>query len=244
METSLADYFRICHAYSKKLELSANTRSILYTLIGEFNEGFWPEELSFSDRTLQELSGVKSLRTIHDAKNTLKSYGFINFRPGKNRKSIYRLLNPVNTLQTPTAQPSKHFVNTLQTLEPRPNIRAREDCKDVEDVKTEEKNRGGAGARICEDVFKVWAEEMPRPLTASEKYELADIEEKYPVEKITDAIRRTRRERYYPTFGDFLAILEGKDIRTRKGGERIERTAEPKQVYTNITDTGDEPWYK
>ena len=56
---------------------------------------------------------------------------------------------------------------------------------------------------------------MPRPLTASEKYEWANLEECHGFEKVKAAIIATRRDRYYPTFANFKETLLGK----KKGGE-------------------------
>ena len=73
MGWSLIDHFRTFHNLSKEYDLSAGARSVYFALLGEFNAAYWPEELRISDRQMQELSGVKSVATIHDARNLLKS---------------------------------------------------------------------------------------------------------------------------------------------------------------------------
>ena len=130
---TLIDYFRSFHVCSKEYELSATARSVYFALLGEFNAAYWKDELIISDRQMLELSGVKSVATIHDARNLLKSLGFIDFRKGKNRKSVYRLLQK-HLPRTPNAILPEHLPNTCRTLSEQSGLvcytRAGEDDED------------------------------------------------------------------------------------------------------------------
>lgn len=92
MKVTYLDYVRAFHIYSKRYKLSATVRSLMHAIYGEFNVQMWPEELSLSDGEMAELAGVKKRDTIHDAKNLLKELGWIDFKRGKNRVSVIRLL--------------------------------------------------------------------------------------------------------------------------------------------------------
>ena len=137
MGWSLIDHFRTFHCLSKEYELSAGARSVYFALLGEFNAAYWPEELRISDRQMQELSGVKSVATIHDARNLLKSLKVIDFRKGKNRKTIYRLLTDriTSTIQTPTAGLSEHQPSTWRTPGEQTGLFSIPACAQ-EDIKT------------------------------------------------------------------------------------------------------------
>ena len=162
MDYSLIDFVRAFHAYSKKHELTANTRSLYYALLGEFNAGFWSQELCFSDRTMQTLAGVKSLHGIHDAKSALKMMGLIDFRPGKNRKTIYKLCTEhlANTWRTP----AEHLPNTAGTLGASSNIRTREDLKTL-DLKTLDLSTTTTSTRVrdfqeLDDILEYWERDL------------------------------------------------------------------------------------
>ena len=147
MGWSLIDHFRTFHSLSKEYDLSAGARSVYFALLGEFNAAYWPDELRISDRQMQELSGVKSVATVHDARNLLKSLKLIDFRKGKNRKTIYRLLTDriANTIQTPIAELSEHQPNTCQTLDERTGLFPIPACA-REDLKTGKTERPSATA--------------------------------------------------------------------------------------------------
>ena len=118
---SYIDYVRAFHIYSKRYKLSATVRSLMNGIYGEFNLQMWPEELSLSDGEMAELAGVKKRDTIHDAKNLLKELGWIDFRRGKNRVSVIRLLagNLAGNLTGNVAEEPKTRVREAKTKERR-----------------------------------------------------------------------------------------------------------------------------
>lgn len=79
MTYTLIDYTREFHCISKRLNLSASTRSVYTAIVGEMNEAHYPERLSLTDRQLMTLAGLRSVATVHEAKNVLKNYGLIDF---------------------------------------------------------------------------------------------------------------------------------------------------------------------
>lgn len=79
MTYTLIDYTREFHCISKRLNLSASTRSVYTAIVGEMNEAHYPERLSLTDRQLMMLAGLRSVATVHEAKNVLKNYGLIDF---------------------------------------------------------------------------------------------------------------------------------------------------------------------
>ena len=147
MGWSLIDHFRTFHILSKEYDLSAGARSVYFALLGEFNAAYWPDELRISDRQMQELSGVKSVATVHDARNLLKSLKLIDFRKGKNRKTIYRLLTDriTSTMQTPIVELPEHQPNTCRTFDERTGLFPIPACAQ-EDVKTGKTERPSATA--------------------------------------------------------------------------------------------------
>ena len=112
MAYNLMDYFNAFSSYSKERELSASARSLYFELLNEFNRARWPGELCFSDSVMASWSGVKSRETLHDVKNLLKEFKWINFRAGKNRKSVYELLT--DNLPTKSAENRQLENSSLQ----------------------------------------------------------------------------------------------------------------------------------
>ena len=92
MSKNLFEYAKEFYSYANEHKLSPNARSVYFTLLMEFNARFYTKSLSFTDRQLLDLTGIKSLSRLHDAKNLLKETGFINFRVQPNKPTIYFLI--------------------------------------------------------------------------------------------------------------------------------------------------------
>lgn len=231
MPYTLIDFTRGFHSLSKELILSAGVRSLYTALVGEFNEARWPERISFSDRELKTLAGLKSVSTVHEAKLVLKNHNLIDFTTtrGAQGRSEYQLRT--EHLPNIKIDSTEHYPNNDRTITEhcsRFSVTQNPSLREDERQKTE----GGAGAResVSEDVFKVWAGEMPRPLTASEKYTLAEFEETYGISKVKSAIITVRRNRHYPTFADVE-----KELTSEKGGERREQREQANPVEQSFT---------
>lgn len=200
-------------------DLTAQAQLVGYKIFAIFNERMFPESLPMSDRELMSRTNIKSGQTIVAARRALKNAGLIDFTTAKNKPTRYRL-----TIQSSTNQARvKHESSTNQAPETNSIIRVREDVKDV---KT--KNKGGTRTR---ELSEVWVDEIHKPLGASERYELAELEEIHGYDKVKSAIEQAKKSRYYPTFNDVKKFL--------KGGGKLE-TASPS--YTKPTRTGNEPW--
>ena len=227
MDYSLIDYFRAFHTYSKKYELPANTRSAYCALLGEFNAGFWPDELCLSDRALQALAGVKSLSTIHDAKNTLKQIGLISYRPWKNRKTIYKLCTEhlANTWRTP----AEHLPNTAGTLGASSNIRTREDLKTL-DLKTLDLSTTTTSTRVrdfqeLDDILEYWERDLRGGrLSFEHQSQIAAWLDQHGVEWVKGLMKEASDANSTGLNFKFLrAVLE----RREKGGVKRERVNKP-----------------
>ena len=237
--TQLNHFFRL--ATDRKL--SGSDQLMYLHIFMKFNQAHWTETLRIKDAELKDLMRLydsngkpMSIEMIRRGRQRLKAKGFIEvLNQGEDgHEPNYRMprLYPINPPDDPPADPPDDPpADPPDDPSERPYIRTREDVEDVENVKT--KAKGDARESVW-DVFKVWNSEMPRSLTASEKYELADFEESFGFEKVKEAIIATRRERYYPTFADFKKTL-------LKGGEKNERDNEP---YTKPQYAENAPWQR
>ena len=223
VKISLIDYFKAFHRYSKEHELSASARSLGFSLIGEFNARLWPRELCFSDNELATLSGVRTRETIRDAKNLLKECKWINFSPGKNRKSVIQLLpdNLVDNLvdNLPDNLPDNFGAGSIK--------RAREDAKDV---KTNFIPVTVAGTR--EDLDKVedyWRELGGGRLTVEHLSKLEVCLDRHGFDWVM-AVMKEAADSNGSRFGAspkyLFAVIAGKE----KGGERREQPKRSEQT--------------
>lgn len=116
MPYTLIDFTRGFHSLSKELRLSAGVRSLYTALVGEFNEARWPERISFSDRELKTLAGLKSVSTVHEAKLVLKNHNLIDFTTtrGAQGRSEYQL----RTEHLPNIKmgSTEHYPNNDRTI--------------------------------------------------------------------------------------------------------------------------------
>ena len=214
--------------------LSGSDQLVYLHLFNKFNRAHWTETILVRDAELLELCRLyepngkpASIETIRNAKARLKKKGLIDFTAGKGNSPTRYSLPCLYPTDTPTDTPRN------------PYIRVREDVKTL-DVKTL-KEEGGAGAR---EIWEVFTGEMQRPSTASERYELVALVEKHGFAKVAAALKRTRRIRRYPTYQDFLDVLNDKPL---KGGERHGK--QNNDGYTDnyeceIPDYKKAPWRK
>lgn len=122
MTYTLIDYFKTFHALRRTLKLSLSAQAVYFTLLGEFNAARFPKLLSVSTRELQELSGLNSPSSVHDAKRILKNCGLIDFKAtGKNRITQFELLSVTDQLPNTYRTPSEHLPNTYRTLSEHPD---------------------------------------------------------------------------------------------------------------------------
>lgn len=179
-----------------------------------------------SDRELETMTGFAK-QSITRVKQILKNRGLIEFKTDKRnpRAGTQYTLNFFIQGQSVGQSVGQNIGQSLgqsvgqsSRINTQPII-SKEKTKDLRIRPQNAGARASANPKVSDDVFKVWTDEMPRPLTASEKYELADLEERHGFEKVKAAIIATRRDRYYPTFANFKETLEGK----KKGVEKFEQ---------------------
>ena len=81
---SFVDLYRELHREMIREEYPPSARVLIMTLAGEFNGAHWTDELSYSERDLMYLTGLKKT-TLHDAKQYLVECGAIRCEVGKSR---------------------------------------------------------------------------------------------------------------------------------------------------------------
>ena len=229
VKISLIDYFKAFHRYSKEHELSASARSLGFSLIGEFNARLWPRELCFSDNELATLSGVRTRETIRDAKNLLKECKWINFSPGKNRKSVVQLL-PDNLVDNLVDNLPDNLVDNLPDNFGAGSIkRMREDVK-TEDVKTNIPVTI-AGAREIDQVMDYWERLGGGRLTVEHLTQLEVCLNQHGLGWVKAAMKEaadSNGSRFGASPKYLFAVIAGKE----KGGERREQPKPAEQPFT------------
>lgn len=88
---SMIGCFNAFQKVSKVKGLSAEVRSLYYTLLGEFNENEFPTELTLGNALLQELAGLSS-HQLDTARAVLLNLGVITYQRGK--RGLYTLVEP------------------------------------------------------------------------------------------------------------------------------------------------------
>ncbi len=212
---SLIDLFKEFHSRAIVYAYPLSVRALFDTILYDFNAAFWPEERVYSERELSRLTGL-SAGTIHRALKFLSDRGHIKTHSTKRGTVVKLLEHPRSTDEAPVEHPR----STREAVGGSSTIRAREDVK-TSDFKTlrepESRARARAAAPVNESVFDTWANEMHRPLGASERYELADLEEEFGTEKIKAAIVATRQKFHWATFANFKTVLKGDNHRAKSG---------------------------
>lgn len=216
---SLIDLFKEFHSQAVVYAYPMSARALYFTLLGDFNAAYFPEERVYSERELSRLTGLTPT-TVHRTLKFLADRGHIKTKATKRGTVIILNEAPVKHERSTDEAPAKQS-------EGIPNIRARKDVKTL-DVKT--KSREDARTR---ELSEIWADEMHRPLGASERYELAELEEVHGYDKVKNAIIQTRHSRAYASFDDFKRILRGNNN---------ERTDKTKRDYEQPDTANDPDW--
>lgn len=144
---------------AKQQRLSTAAQITFYKLLEKFNESYWADEIVCTDRELMTLTGIRSQKTIMDAKSRLKLSNLIDFRTSKYYGTTYRLVPLVSSSWSDgvgkmTAQPMAQgsAQGTAQSTQPKAysNTPARKDVKTErqEDIKQQQQTR--TRARECE----------------------------------------------------------------------------------------------
>ena len=206
------DYWENLNDGFEEHNLSALTQLVGYKLLAEFNKAKF-SGITLTDRELQAITNIHSLKSIHDAKAQLKQYGLIDFKTKKNKPTIYTLCEPVSKHEVNTKETqSKHEVNTAYNN--NSNNNSTEDNKTLRqrDIEKKEKNAHTRTSNSDEDIkedvragyFGLSLEaklqekwetstrnsnrNLDGKLTDYEFTRLAKLQEKYGVEKLEKAM--------------------------------------------------------
>lgn len=117
------DSWKTLNARFDEGDLTALTQLVGYKLFAIFDENRFPDSLPVSDRELQSRTGIKSGRTIVEARRRLKNAGLIEYETLPGKTTCYRLTGK-HLVSTKEAL-SKHLVSTKEALTESSYIRAR-----------------------------------------------------------------------------------------------------------------------
>lgn len=196
-------------------DLTALTQLVGYKLYAMFDEARFPENLPISDRELMRRTGIKSTRTIFEARRRLKNAGLIDFKVQKGKETVYRLCLAGETV-------GKQLVNSCQTPKENSYIRARapNPCPPVS-------SSSSARARASEptgvdELADFWTELQGGRLTFEHLSELERLIDRHGVDWVKAAMREAsdaNGNRYGLSFKLFRAV--------------VNRRLKPKEVKAN-----------
>ena len=161
---SIAEYVQAFHKYAYEHALNANVRALYFSLIGEFNRAYWPEELSKSVRELCEIGGFSSVATVHRAKAVLGTENIIKIRKTKT-SDIYVLIEPEKWLRnsrgTVSGTAPEHERNT-SAENAHQDTCAKDGKANKDRLKKEEENAGAYLDELdeachAEDLVDLWS---------------------------------------------------------------------------------------
>lgn len=92
MAYTLTDYIRGFHKLNRAKCFSSSVQSTFLAIACEFDAQGFPDEIELSTRELQLRSGLKSVSTVHEAKNVLKMNRLIDFRTRKKQRTTFFFL--------------------------------------------------------------------------------------------------------------------------------------------------------
>ena len=233
MAYTLIDYTRAFHFLSKKLKLSAGVRSTYTALLGEFNESHWQERISLSDRELQVLAGLKSVASVHEAKNILKNHKLIDFKSKRGVQGCSEIWLLSDFLPDINRTFTEHLPNINRTLAEHSS---RLNSSPPSTLKEEERRSlpiAGARERELDEVMSYWEEELRGGRISFEHQSLLQARlDKYGAQWLKDAMKTASDLNNNPR-GISVKLLLGVIRRKEGGGSR--------DNYTPPTyDT--EPW--
>lgn len=193
------EYWKHFHAVSESHNLSSFARLIYYRLLEEFNKKHWElTEIQLTDRDVQRMTNIRSLKSIVDAKSELNRVNLMRITNRKNKPTIYELLSPTNR--------NKHEISTKQARNKHEISTAfiKYTQNKVQEDKEEEKE-ARAHARATDEDSTPKSQLNPRiALEYAEVFNLGqkpsgglafrliDLQNKYGVQKMLDAIQKAR----------------------------------------------------
>ena len=229
---SLIDLFKEFHSQTVEKAYPVNARLLGYWFIGEFNEAFWQEELSYSESELSRLTGIPQA-SIHRAVKYLCDRGHLKtWRKQKTGKTIFKLLSdklPSKQERSTNELPTKQQRSNSEVAAKQPALipigRVREDVKTL-DIKTELTATASACAngQELDNVLEYWEQSRFGRLDATLISKLEVCLKRYgftEVKAAMDAAKSANKSPYGVSFNFFAAILERRQSTKSalKGGE-------------------------
>ena len=218
---SIAEYVQAFHKYAYEHALNANVRALYFSLIGEFNRAYWPEELSKSVRELCEIGGFSSVSTVHRAKAVLGTENIIKIRKTKT-SDIYVLIEPEKWLRnsrgTVSGTAPEHERNT--SAENAHQDTCAKDGKDNKDrLKKEEENAGAYLDELDDLVWQEWINANGENPNRGDSLDLKELSKKFGSAKVAESIVHCRRNRQSErvTIRYVEAVLRGEKFGKNSG---------------------------
>lgn len=250
MAYTLTDYIRGFQKLNRHKGFSAGVQSTFLAIVCEFDAQGFPDEVELSTRELQLKSGLKSVATVHEAKNVLKLNRLIDFRTKKKRQVTFFTLctehlgkqrGEQSTEQSAELQglvcytpAQENGVGSTLPLSPTPPI--------PNPKKETMSQQASKQAGLAEDVVELWERKTGTKLEDGEKVALRTFDELYGRETIKVAIATYayKKGRKFSFFDEWCLkpLLVGSSV---KGGEDNgeTRTNQPSQGKGRFDD--DEP---
>lgn len=194
MTPGLIELFKDFHSQAVEGKYPASSRALYYFFIGELNKRYWAtDELSYSERELADLVGL-SKSTIHDAVKFLCDRKFIKTSRDKAKtRTFFKIL----TAQS-TAGRYRAGVGQASGRLESPNYAC---AKDIEDVKTEDKEEKKEGAcaknfeELDSNIRHAWIQANGENPFGGDLEDLLNFQKRYGAEKVLEAIIHCRRSR-------------------------------------------------
>ena len=218
---SIAEYVQAFHKYAYEHALNANVRALYFSLIGEFNRAYWPEELSKSVRELCEIGGFSNAMAVHRAKAVLGTENIIKIRKTKT-SDVYVLVAPENWLRNRnvTANVTAPLQQCYSPAENAHKDTCAKDGKDNKDrLKKEEENAGAYLDELDGLVWQEWINANGENPNRGDSLDLKELSKKYGSAKVAESIVHCRRNRQSErvTIRYVEAVLRGEKFGKNSG---------------------------
>lgn len=207
----LIEQFNAFQTVSEVLELSANTRSVFYAILAEFNRARYPRELKIANIRVQHLSGVTSSHSFETARQTLINAGVI-----KHKKQVYELCLVREGAGNFSGNERKDSDSATSPVSVE-REREREKEKTLTTTTTTTRARSFVSSNSPE-VVETWFNCEGEHLRGGNAFGLIELENQYGVETVCAAIIKASQANTEPrlSFNFVKAVLNN----MLKGGEK------------------------
>lgn len=242
---NLIDLFKEFHSRAVVCAYPLSARVLYFTLLGDFNAAYFPEERVYSERELSGLTGL-SPEPVHRALKFLADRGHIKTKKTK-RGTVIQLC----TCQAP----AKHEPSTCQAPAKQSiSLISYTQNQDEKTKKEEEESAGASESKLVTDstemdVHDLWEHETGFALHGSVAYELESLEKTYGRESFHSALIKavqsnTANRLNFNYFKKVLENLNKPKPTSKKGGERNDNATENQRGYKQPDTSKDPDWRK